>query len=83
MSKIAELRDKIEALKAPPEVEKEALRELSRAQCMAEMSAEHPVIRTFLDRIVENRPSPCLGIQSDHFLFQRGDFDTDHHHPGE
>ncbi|MGZ9187869.1 MAG: endopeptidase La, partial [Candidatus Binatia bacterium] len=50
---IAELREKIEALKAPPEVEKEALRELSRLERMAEMSPEHSVIRTFLDWIVE------------------------------
>jgi ATP-dependent Lon protease len=50
---IEELRNKIEALKAPPEVEKEAVRELSRLERMSEMSAEHSVIRTFLDWIVE------------------------------
>ncbi|HEY5543740.1 MAG TPA: LON peptidase substrate-binding domain-containing protein, partial [Candidatus Binatia bacterium] len=50
---IEELRQKIDALKAPPEVEKEALRELSRLERMSEMSAEHSVIRTFLDWITE------------------------------
>jgi len=50
---IEDLRKKIEALKAPPEVEKEALRELSRLERMSEMSAEHSVIRTFLDWIIE------------------------------
>ena len=50
---VEELRKKIAALKAPAEVEKEALRELSRLERMSEMSAEHSVIRTFLDWIVE------------------------------
>jgi ATP-dependent Lon protease len=50
---ILELRQKIDALKAPPEVEKEALRELSRLERMSEMSPEHSVIRTFLDWIIE------------------------------
>jgi ATP-dependent Lon protease len=50
---IVELRNKIEALKAPSEVEKEALRELSRLERMSEMSAEHSMVRTFLDWIVE------------------------------
>jgi ATP-dependent Lon protease len=48
-----ELRKKIKALKAPPEVEKEALRELSRLERMSEMSAEHSMVRTFLDWIAE------------------------------
>ena len=50
---IEELRKKIQALKAPPEVEKEALREVSRLERMSEMSAEHSVVRTFLDWIIE------------------------------
>jgi ATP-dependent Lon protease len=50
---IEELRRKIEALKAPPDVEKEAFRELSRLERMSEMSAEHSVVRTFLDWIIE------------------------------
>jgi ATP-dependent Lon protease len=50
---IEELRRKIEALKAPLEVEKEALRELSRLERTSEMSAEHSVIRTFIDWIIE------------------------------
>ena len=50
---IEELRKKIQALKAPPEIEKEALREVSRLERMSEMSAEHSVVRTFLDWIIE------------------------------
>ena len=50
---IEDLRKKISALKAPSEVEKEALRELSRLERTSEMSAEHSVIRTFLDWIIE------------------------------
>ncbi|MGE5219136.1 MAG: endopeptidase La [Chloroflexota bacterium] len=50
---IEELRKKIKALRAPPEVEKEALREVSRLERMSEMSAEHSVVRTFLDWIIE------------------------------
>jgi ATP-dependent Lon protease len=50
---IEDLRKKISALKAPSEVEKEALRELSRLERTSEISAEHSVIRTFLDWIIE------------------------------
>ncbi len=37
----------------PPEVEKEALRELSRFERMPEMAAEHSTIRTYLDWMTE------------------------------
>lgn len=52
-AEVEELRKKIEAVKAPPEVEKEALRELSRLERTSQMSAEHSVIRTFLEWITE------------------------------
>ena len=42
-----ELRKKIADAKMPPEVEKEALRELSRFERMPEMAAEHSTIRTY------------------------------------
>jgi ATP-dependent Lon protease len=50
---IEQLRKQIEAAKTPPEVEKEARRELSRLERISEMSPEYSVIRTFLDWIIE------------------------------
>jgi ATP-dependent Lon protease len=52
-SEIEELRRKIEAAKMPPEVEKEALKELSRLERISEMAAEYSVIRTYLDWMTE------------------------------
>jgi ATP-dependent Lon protease len=48
-----DLRKKIADAKMPPEVEKEALRELSRFERMPEMAAEHSTIRTYLDWMIE------------------------------
>src|SRR4030095_5195085 len=48
-----ELRKKIADAKMSPEVEKEALRELSRFERMPEMAAEHSTIRTYLDWMTE------------------------------
>jgi ATP-dependent Lon protease len=75
---IEELRKKIETLKAPPEVEKEALRELSRLERMSEMSAEHSVIRTFLDWITE-LPWNILSEERIDLPVAREILDTDHH----
>jgi ATP-dependent Lon protease len=75
---IEELRQKIDALKAPPEVEKEALRELSRLERMSEMSAEHSVIRTFLDWIIE-LPWSVLTEERIELPRAREILDTDHH----
>ena len=50
---IEELRKKIEAAKMPPEVEKEALRELARLERISEMAADYSVIRTYLDWMIE------------------------------
>ena len=75
---IEELRNKIEALKAPPEVEKEALRELSRLERMSEMSAEHSVIRTFLDWIIE-LPWSVLTEERIDLPKAREILDIDHH----
>jgi ATP-dependent Lon protease len=52
-AEIEELRKKIAAAKTPPEVEKEALRELARLKRISEMSPEYSVIRTYLDCIIE------------------------------
>ena len=48
-----DLRKKIADAKMPPEVEKEALRELSRFERMPEMAAEYSTIRTYLDWMIE------------------------------
>jgi ATP-dependent Lon protease len=48
-----ELRRKVLDAKMPPDVEKEVLRELSRFERMPEMAAEHSVIRTYLDWMIE------------------------------
>jgi len=75
---IEELRSKIAALKAPQEVEKEALRELSRLERMSEMAAEHSVIRTFLDWITE-LPWNVLTEERIDLPIARQILDTDHH----
>jgi ATP-dependent Lon protease len=75
---IEELRSKIAALKAPQEVEKEALRELSRLERMSEMAAEHSVIRTFLDWITE-LPWNVLTEERIDLPIAREILDTDHH----
>src|SRR3989337_4384612 len=75
---IEELRQKIDALKAPPEVGKEALRELSRLERMSEMSAEHSVIRTFLDWITE-LPWSLLTEERIDLPKAREILDLDHH----
>ncbi len=48
-----ELRKKIADAKMPPEVEKEALRELARFERMPEMAAEYSSIRSYLDWMIE------------------------------
>ena len=56
---IEELRKKIEGAKAPPEVEKEALRELARLERISEMSPEYSVIRTSDSRHLCNIHISC------------------------
>jgi len=50
---IVELRKKIEAAQMPPEVEKEALREVARLERMPEGAAEYSMVRTYLDWMIE------------------------------
>jgi ATP-dependent Lon protease len=48
-----DLRNKVLEAKMPPEVEKEVLREVSRFERMPEMAAEHSLLRTYLDWMIE------------------------------
>jgi ATP-dependent Lon protease len=50
-AEIAELRSRLEALTLPEEVERAALRELSRLERLPPAAAEYGVIRTYLDWI--------------------------------
>jgi ATP-dependent Lon protease len=52
-SEVEELRKKIYEAKMSPEVEKEALKELARFERIPEMAAEHSLLRTYMDWLVE------------------------------
>ncbi len=75
---IDEMRKKIEAAKMPPDVEKEALKELSRLERMPEGAAEYSMVRTYLDWIVELPWSVTSEEQID-LSKSREVLDADHH----
>jgi len=50
---IEELRKKLYEAKMPPDVEKEALKELTRLERIPEMAPEYSLIRTYFDWLVE------------------------------
>ena len=50
---VEELRKKLYEAKMPPEVEKEALKELTRFERIPEMAPEHSLLRTYFDWLVE------------------------------
>ncbi len=75
---IEEVRKKIEAARMPAEVEKEALRELSRLQRIPEAAAEYSVIRNYLDWMIELPWSVTTEEQID-LPRAREILDTDHY----
>jgi ATP-dependent Lon protease len=77
-SEVEELRKKIYEAKMPPEVEKEALKELARFERIPEMAAEHSVIRTYLDWLVE-LPWSVLSKEEIDLPKAREILDTDHY----
>jgi len=50
---VEELRKKLYEAKMPPEVEKEALKELTRLERIPEMAPEHSLLRTYFEWLVE------------------------------
>jgi len=73
-----DLRKKIYDAKMPPDVEKEALRELSRLERMPEAAAEYGSIRTYFDWLVE-LPWSVLSKEEIDLPKARQILDTDHH----
>lgn len=52
-SEVKELKEKLESLDLPPEVRKEAEKEIERLSRLSPNSFEYPVIRNYLDWIIE------------------------------
>ena len=50
---LRELAEQIEECRMPPEAQREALKELGRLESMPEASAEHGMVRSYLDWMVE------------------------------
>ena len=77
-SEVEELRKQIYEAKMPPEVEKEALKELARFERIPEMAAEHSLLRTYLDWLVE-LPWSILSKEEIDLPKAREILDTDHY----
>src|SRR5262245_2349327 len=77
-SEVEELRKKLYEAKMPPDVEKEALKELARFERIPEMAAEHSVIRTYLDWLAE-LPWSVLTKEEIDLPKAREILDTDHY----
>ena len=73
-----DLRKKITDAKMPQEVEKEALREVSRFERMPDMAAEHSTIRTYLDWLIE-LPWSVASEERIDLQEARKILDADHH----
>lgn len=77
-AELNEIRQKIEEAKMPPNVEKEAFRELSRLERMPEAAAEYSVIRTYLDWLLE-LPWSTATVEQINLEEARKILDADHH----
>jgi ATP-dependent Lon protease len=77
-AEIEELKRKIQAAKMPPEVEKEALKEVSRLERMPEGAAEYSMVRTYLDWMIELPWSTATQEQIE-LPKAREVLDADHH----
>ncbi|TNE44197.1 MAG: endopeptidase La [Deltaproteobacteria bacterium] len=53
VDELEELRDKLQDAQMPPDIEKEALKELNRLSRIPPQSAEYTVARTYLDWLIE------------------------------
>ena len=77
-AELAELREAVEKAGMPEEVEKQALRELRRLERMPDAAAEHGMIRTYLDTLVDlpwkEPESPPIEID-----IAREQLDNDHY----
>src|SRR5213594_299458 len=77
-AEIEELRRKIQAAKMPPEVEREALKEVARLERMPDGAAEYSMVRTYLDWMIELPWSAVTQEQID-LPKAREVLDADHH----
>jgi ATP-dependent Lon protease len=79
---IEELRKKLYEAKMPPDVEKEALKELTRLERIPEMAPEYSLIRTYFDWLVElpwsivtkeeiNLPKAREILDADHYNLEK------------
>jgi ATP-dependent Lon protease len=75
---IEELRKKIYDARMPPEVEKEALKELSRLERIPDMAAEYSLLRTYFDWLVE-LPWSVVTREAIDLPKAREILDADHH----
>src|SRR5688500_17247552 len=75
---VEELRKKLYEAKMPPEVEKEALRELTRLERIPELAPEYSLLRTYFDWLVELPWSIFTEEQID-LPKAREILDADHH----
>jgi ATP-dependent Lon protease len=75
---IDEYRQKLEAAKLPEEAKQEALRELKRLEGMPPQAAEHAVIKTYLDWLVE-LPWNVLSLDQLDIDHARTVLDADHY----
>ncbi|MBI2997799.1 MAG: endopeptidase La [Deltaproteobacteria bacterium] len=75
---IEEMRKKLYEAKMPPDVEREALRELTRLERIPEVAAEYSVIRTYLDWMME-LPWSISTQEEIHLPRAREILDADHY----